>query len=138
MSLESQIREAVRAAVSEALERDLPAHLSRLAKPVDPEQCRSIKDTAEYLGVTVSCVRERISAGELETIRLGKYVLIPHRSVQALITRQLDRKRFARDQSSAGEASDMDDEINAALGLTSPSTRAKRASKKEARPTRRA
>lgn len=130
MSLESHIQETVKAAVREALERDLPAHLARAGKPTDPEQCRSIKGTAEYLGVTPACVRERINEGQLETIRLGKYVLIPHSSVQKMIARQLDRKRFARDQTEPVTGTDMDDEINEALGLST--------TKKKARPSRRA
>lgn len=127
MTLEAHIRETVRSAVREALERDLPAHLARVGEPVDPDKCRSIADTAEYLGVTVACVRERINEGQLETIRLGKYVLIPHSSVQQMITRQLDRKRFKRDQRPPVTGTDMDDEINEALGLAPRSAAKKKA-----------
>lgn len=126
MTLESQIRETVAAAVRDALERNLPAHLARITQPADPEKCRSVADTAEYLGVTQSCVRERIKEGELETIRLGRYLLIPHSSVQKMVARQLDRKRFQRDQAPIEVVSDMDDEINEALGLSPAKKKARR------------
>lgn len=125
MSLEASIKELVEAAVRESLDRHLPALLAEASRPVEPTKCRSIADTAEYLGVTPSCIKERINEGQLETIRLGKYVLVPHSSVQALVVRELERQRYLRRRVGI-EGSDMDAEINEALGLAPPAAKGAR------------
>ena len=94
MTLEQQIRDLVGKAVREALEHELPLHLGRLVSVPDPDRTYSYAEAAEYLGVTESCVRERVRAGELQSISLGKYSKIPHQSIHELVSRELDRQRF--------------------------------------------
>ena len=114
MTLEQQLTAIVDRAVQEALERHLPAILAQVEAPVDPDRTYSYAQAAEYLGVTESCIRERVKSGELEAIQLGKYKLIPHARIRDLIQRELTKARDTRDQ--AVLPADVDEEIAALLG----------------------
>jgi excisionase family DNA binding protein len=111
MTLEQQIQEIVVRSVREAVRAEVPEELKRLTAPADPDRLYSYAQAAEYLGVTESCVRERVKAGDLEVIQLGKYSKIPHSSIHQLICRELDRQRFERDQVANVLPADVDDEI---------------------------
>ncbi len=135
MSLDDALRQTVEETVRQVLTRELPPQLARVSQAPDPDRLRSIEETAEYLGVTPACVRERLKAGELQAVSLGKYRRIPHKSIQELIARQLDRERFARGQAGNIAPENVDADISAALGLTAPSTPRRRQSKKEGAPS---
>lgn len=134
MTLESHIQELVGEAVKAALARELPPLLAGVEAPVDPDRGYNVQQAAERLGVTPSAIRERVYAGELESIRVGKYLVIPHRSIQAFVTRELARARIARDQAARPQvdADGIDDDISQALGLSPAPTR-RRAGKKQER-----
>lgn len=133
MTLDQAVQAAVEQSVRRVLERELPPQLARVSQAPDPDRLRSIEETAEYLGVTPACVRERLKAGELQAVSLGKYRRIPHKSIQELIARQLDRERFARGQAGNIAPENVDADISAALGLTTPSAPRRRQPKKGAR-----
>jgi excisionase family DNA binding protein len=111
MNLEQQIEQVVAKAVAEAIERELPAKFAALDAPIDPNRTFSYAQAAEYLNVTESCIRERVKAGELEAIQLGKYKLIPHASIRDLIARERAKLRFERDQKAQIMPADVDDDI---------------------------
>jgi excisionase family DNA binding protein len=49
---------------------------------------RSIRDTAEYLGVSTWTVREMIWRGELPHVRIGRRILLDIRDLEAFIARK--------------------------------------------------
>lgn len=120
MTLEQQIQDLVGKAVREALAHELPLHLGRLVSVPDPDRTYSYAEAAEYLGVTESCVRERVRAGELQVVQLGKYMKIPHASIHELVSRQLDRARFERDQKASILPADIPDDIAELLNPAQP------------------
>lgn len=78
------IKEAVRS----ALETELPAQLRRYTLPSDPDKLYSYAEAAAYLGVTESAVKERVKAGELWTVELGKFRKIPQRAISEYVERE--------------------------------------------------
>lgn len=132
MSLDQAIRAQVEEAVTVALARELPQHLARFQQPPDPDRCLTLEDAAAYMGVTVSTIRGGIRSGDLAAIKFGKYTVIPHRSIQALVTRELDRQRFAADQARAAAQAeamrDVDDDIADLLGIDKAPPRPQRVS----------
>lgn len=130
MTLEQQIEQVVQKAVAAAIERELPAKFAELDAPIDPDRTFSYAQAASYLNVTESCIRERVKAGELEAIQLGKYRLIPHASIRELIARERAKLRFERDQQAQVMPADVDDDI-AELLNGKASTRTRRVSKKK-------
>jgi len=133
MTLDQAVQAAVERSVRRVLERELPPQLARVSQAPDPDRLRSIEETAEYLGVTAACVKERLKAGDLQAVNLGKYRRIPHRSIQEFIARELDRARFTRQAASVAPER-VDSDISAALGITPPSVPRRRQTKKGARP----
>lgn len=137
MSLDASIQHLVAEAVRSSLERELPALLAKFEQPPDPAKTFTVKEAAEFLSVTPTCIRERLRDGSLHAIRLGKYSLIPYQSIRDLVLNELERARLQKDQEKrareelAFEDDEIDDDIAEALGLTTPSVR-------KARPTRRA
>lgn|GEM_PF-3510842 len=137
MSLDASIQHLVAEAVRSSLERELPALLAKFEQPPDPAKTFTVKEAAEFLSVTPTCIRERLRDGSLHAIRLGKYSLIPYQSIRDLVLNELERARLQKDQEQrareelAFEDDEIDDDIAEALGLTTPSVR-------KARPTRRA
>lgn len=137
MSLDASIQHLVAEAVRSSLERELPALLAKFEQPPDPAKTFTVKEAAEFLSVTPTCIRERLRDGSLHAIRLGKYSLIPYQSIRDLVLNELERARLQKDQEQrareelAFEDDEIDDDIAEALGLTTPSVR-------KARPARRA
>ena len=137
MSLDASIQPLVAEAVRSSLERELPALLAKFEQPPDPAKTFTVKEAAEFLSVTPTCIRERLRDGSLHAIRLGKYSLIPYQSIRDLVLNELERARLQKDQEQrareelAFEDDEIDDDIAEALGLTTPSVR-------KARPARRA
>lgn len=137
MSLDASIQHLVAEAVRSSLERELPALLAKFEQPPDPAKTFTVKEAAEFLSVTPACIRERLRDGSLHSIRVGKYALIPYASIRDLVLNELERARLQKDQEKrareelAFEDDEIDDDIAEALGLTTPSVR-------KARPTRRA
>jgi len=137
VSLDASIQHLVAEAVRSSLERELPALLAKFEQPPDPAKTFTVKEAAEFLSVTPTCIRERLRDGSLHAIRLGKYSLIPYQSIRDLVLNELERARLQKDQEQrareelAFEDDEIDDDIAEALGLTTPSVR-------KARPARRA
>jgi excisionase family DNA binding protein len=137
VSLDASIQHLVGEAVRASLERELPTLLAKFEQPPDPAKTFTVKEAAEFLSVTPTCIRERLRDGSLHAIRLGKYSLIPYQSIRDLVLNELERARLQKDQEQrareelAFEDDEIDDDIAEALGLTTPSVR-------KARPARRA
>jgi excisionase family DNA binding protein len=106
------IKEAVRS----ALETELPAQLRRYTLPSDPDKLYSYAEAAAYLGVTESAVKERVKAGELWTVELGKFRKVPQRAISEYVERERLRQQALASQ--AVPPSGVSDEVQALLRPT--------------------
>lgn len=133
MTLEQSIQSTVEEAVRRALEQQLPHLLAGLTLPPDPDKGYTVPEAAQYLRVTTSCIKERLKAGELDAIKLGRYLVIPHSSIQALVARELAKARANHLPTAHLDLDGVDDDITRELGLTAP----RRTTKKKAPQERR-
>jgi excisionase family DNA binding protein len=109
----------IKATVRAALETELPAQLERHTLPNDPDKLYSYAEAAAYLGVTESAVRERIRAGDLWTVDLGKFRKIPQRAISEYIEQA--RLKHALSRTAPVLTEGIDPEIEALLNAESSS-----------------
>lgn len=131
MSLDRVIRDLAEAGTVAALETHLPALLSAMTQPADPDRLYTYAGVAELWDVPESTVRARVDAGELWTVQAGKHVRIPQRAISEYIEAQRLKAKFKRDQETgaAAAAADLEAEMHLILSPARPA----RAAKKKAR-----
>lgn len=120
MSLDAALRVAVAAAVAEAVQRELALQFARFEQPPDLAKTFSVREAADFLGVSQSCIRERVREGRLHTIQLGKYARVPYVSIRDYVLSELERRRAQStpDLGAFFDEDGIDDDISQALGLS--------------------
>ena len=96
--VETILRE-IRASVREEISRTLPKHgqqdadsLSRIDSEM-PRQAVSIREAARLLGISLRTVDKYVALKLIRTVRVGRRVLVPMKSVNEVVTRGIPWKR---------------------------------------------
>lgn len=103
--VESIVRE-VRASVREEISRTFPKHeqqgsdFPRRAGSEIPRQAVSVREAARLLSISVRTVHNYIGLKAIRTVRVGRRVLVPMKSVNEVATRGIP---WRRNQKSTGE-----------------------------------
>jgi excisionase family DNA binding protein len=105
--VEAIVRE-VRASVREEISRTLPKHEQqgfdspwRVGSEM-PRQAVSIREAARLLSISLRTVGKYIALKVIRTVRVGRRVLVPVKSVNEIVTRGIP---WRRNQKSTGEQS---------------------------------